>query len=335
MKEKKIKIKITRADRVLRILEMLSNGEPICMEKNELIEQMKNSEKFHNLDDEFNVCIKTLQNDMVYIREYLGDNLTKTGNSYKLLKKDSLDSFFKDNHKEIKKFFHAISLIDQSVFGENFKKYAPLLDAIKEEQKDVYLFLENPFENLKNLALKSQLERCIRHGRYIDIDYYSDKEHVYKRVRAYKIIYQNGAWYLATMTTKDYEVNGGFKLLRLNFIRNITYSTKLPTNFNEDIQVKDFLENRFQSLFTSYDKKFFTVKLKVKKKVARYFEVKKYLKSQKIIERTEEYIIVELSTNDEMEIIPLVQRWLPYIKVLEPKYIHEKILKNIASYTYG
>jgi predicted DNA-binding transcriptional regulator YafY len=293
---------------------------------------MKNSEKFNDLDDEFNVCLKTFQNDMVYIRKYLGDNLTKKGNCYKLLKKDSLENFFKDNHAEIKKFFHAISLIDQSVFGENFKKYAPLLETIREEQKGVYLFLENPFENLKHLDLKSKLERCIRDKRYIDIDYYSDKEHIFTRVRSYKIIYQNGSWYLATITTNDYEVNGGFKMLRLNFIRNIEYS-KAPTNFHEDIQVKDFLENKFQSLFTSFDKEFFTVRLKVDNRAARFFKVKKYLKSQRIIEETEDYIIVELITNDDMEIIPLVQRWLPHVKVLEPKYIHEKILKNIAKYS--
>jgi len=59
----------------------------------------------------------------------------------------------------------------------------------------------------------------------------------------------------------------------------------------------------------------------------------KYLKSQKISKETEDYIIVELRTNDEMEIIPLVQRWMPHVKVLEPKYIHEKILENIRQYS--
>lgn len=328
--------KITQVDRVLKILEMLSHGKEVCLKKDSfgelpIVEEMKKDDiDFIGLE----VGLRSLQKDMVYVKTYLGDNLTKNGSCYKLVKKDYLDDFFKNNHEEIKKFFHAISLIDQSVFGENFKKYTPLLETIREEQKGVYLFLENPFENLKHLDLKSKLERCIKDKRYIDINYFSDKEHIFTRVRSYKIIYQNGSWYLATITTNDYEVNGGFKMLRLNFIRHIEYS-KAPTNFHEDIQVKDFLENKFQSLFTSFDKKFFTVRLKVNTRAARFFKVKKYLKSQRIVEEREDSIIVELSTNDDMEIIPLVQRWLPHIKIIEPKRLHDKILANLAQYTKG
>jgi len=325
---------IKQVDRVFGILALLNEGKEICLNQDpktkniSLLEELRNSRwEFSEID----VGLRTLQKDMRYVKEYLGDNLSKTGSKYKLIKKDSLNDFFTENNQELKKFFHAISLIGKSVFGDNFKKYAHILDDIKKEQKGVYLFLENPFENLKNLALKSQLEQCIKNKRYIDINYNTNKEYIFKRVKAYKIIYQNGSWYLATITTEDSEVNGGFKLLRLGFIKEIEYS-KGGTNFHEDIYVKDFLENKFQSLFTSFDKKFFTVRLQVDNSMARFFKVKKYLKSQRIIEETEEYLIVELSTNDDMEIIPLVQRWLPHIKVIEPKYLHDKILANLAQY---
>jgi len=324
--------KITQVDRVLRILEMLSEGQEVCLDKDILIEKMKDSPKFHNRDNDLNVGLRSLQKDMVYVKEYLGENLRKKGKCYKLVKKEYLDDFFKDNYKEIKKFFHAISLIDQNVFGEKFKKYKKILDDIQEEQKGIYLFLENPFENLKHLKLKEKLEYFIKYKRYIYIEYNSDKKYKFKEVQPYKIIYYHGNWYLAVLTTKDYTINGGFRLLRLNFITHLDYC-KNKSNFHEDIYVKDFLENRFQSLFTSFDKKFFGVKIQVSKKISRHFKVKKFLKSQKIIKELKNGdLIIEFSINDEMEIIPLVQMWIPHLRVIEPKSLNNKILENLNKY---
>jgi predicted DNA-binding transcriptional regulator YafY len=314
---------------------MLSEGREICLTQNPLskritlLEEMqKGSYKFENLE----VGLRALQKDMAYIKEYLGDNLSKKGSCYRLVKKEYLDSFFKDNHKEIRKFFHAISLIDKSVFGTDFKKYTPLLESIQAQQKGVYLFLENPFENLKQLDLKDKLEQYIQEKKYIDISYYADKLYKFKRVQAYKIIYQSGNWYLAVLTTEDYEINDGFKLLRLNFIEKVTPCRFSPYQFHEDINVKDFLENKFQSLFTSFNRKFFTVRVEISKVVSRHFKVKDYLKSQKIITEKDNKLIVEFTINDDMEIIPLVQMWLPHIKIIEPKRLNDKILENLELY---
>jgi predicted DNA-binding transcriptional regulator YafY len=361
--------RITQVDRVLTILKILNKGQEVCLRElpsgdipllkeiqSEIVAFLKLTEKEEhdvwelikskkevsendekkekeNLPPSLKIGLRSLQKDMRYIKKYLGDNLTKNGSHYKLVKKEYLDDFFKDNHEEIRKFFHAISLIDQSVFGKNFKKYQPLLNSIKAQQKDVYLFLENPFENLKKLDLKDELEQYIQQRRYIDIDYYADKLYEFKRVQPYKIIYQNGNWYLAVLTTQDYEINGGFKLLRLNFIKKITKEQFSPTNFHEDKKVKDFLENKFQSLFTSFDREFFRVKVRISKEVARYFKVKKHLKSQNIVGKIDGDLLVEFTINDDMEIIPMVQIWMPHIRIIEPERLNERVLENIIKYT--
>lgn len=330
MTNKKKTKKATQVDRVLILLHMLSSGNAICLNKElKLIDEMNTYNcSFKHID----VGLRSLQKDMSYIKEFLGDNLSKKENCYQLIKQDSLDDFFQDNHEKIKKFFHAISLIDSSVFGENFKKYAPLLESIKSQQKEVYLFLENPFENLKQLELKKELEQYIQKRNYINIYYHSDKEYIFKRVQAYKIIYANGNWYLAVITTEDYEINAGFKLLRLNFVKKITPCIFAPLHFHEDIQIKDFLNTKFQSLFSSFDKPSFKVTLEISNTVSRYFKVKKFLKSQETIKSTESSLIIQFTINDEMEIIPLIQRWIPHIKVLEPQFLKDKILKNLNAY---
>jgi predicted DNA-binding transcriptional regulator YafY len=314
---------------------MLNEGREVSLAKDPVTNEimlLKQMGEDNYRFKELKLSLRALQKDMVYIKEYLGKNLVKNGNRYKLVKKELLDNFFKDNHKEIKNFFHAISLIDKSIFGDNFKKYSHLLDSIQAQQKGVYLFLENPFENLKQLDLKDKLEQYIQNRRYIHITYHSDREYNFDRVQPYKIIYQNGNWYLAVLTTQDYEVNDGFKLLRLNFITKVELCKKPPTNFYEDAHVKYFLERKFQSLFTSFDQKFFSVKIRVAKVVSRHFRVKQHLKSQNIIGEIDGDLLVEFTINDDMEILPLVQMWMPHLKIIEPQRLHERVLANIEKY---
>ena len=119
--------KITQVDRVLKILMMLNEGREVSLAKDPVTNEIMLLKQMGEDDyrfKELKLSLRALQKDMVYIKEYLGKNLVKNGNRYKLVKKELLDNFFKDNHKEIKKFFHAISLIDKSVFGDNFKKYS-------------------------------------------------------------------------------------------------------------------------------------------------------------------------------------------------------------------
>ena len=348
MEDKKIKNvskkpqKATQPDRVLMLLSILSEGKSISLKEEGIPELLEMMETFQGIEFEnpkfdydykyVKVGQRSLQKDIAYIKRYLGKNLHHTENGYQLMKQDNLDDFFQDNHEKIRKFFHAISLIDSSVFGENFKKYKPLLESIQVQQKEVYLFLENPFENLKQLGLKKELEEYIKKRNYINIYYHTDREFFFKRVQAYKIIYANENWYLAVRTTEDYEINSGFRLLRLNFIQKITKCTFPPLHFHEDTQVKEFLNSKFQSLFSSFSKPYFKVILEVNESVSRYFKLKKFLKSQEIVKTTENALIVQFTINDEMELIPLIQRWIPHIKVLEPQSLKDRILKNIKDY---
>lgn len=41
---------------------------------------------------------------------------------------------------------------------------------------------------------------------------------------------------------------------------------------------------------------------------------------------------ITLKITHEMEIIPIVQYWLPHMKVIEPMWIHEQIMGNIKEY---
>jgi predicted DNA-binding transcriptional regulator YafY len=87
-----------------------------------------------------------------------------------------------------------------------------------------------------------------------------------------------------------------------------------------------------QSLFQNYNHKNYNVKVEVKKEVARYFRVKRYLSSQKIIDEVDGNLILSFDINDDMELIPLIRQWIPYLKVLSPASLQTKIKKEIKNY---
>ena len=68
------------------------------------------------------------------------------------------------------------------------------------------------------------------------------------------------------------------------------------------------------------------VKLLVKQKVAKYFILKKYLPTQKIIQKLDnEDLEVQYSITDFKEIEELLIKWLPHVKVLEPLALNEMV----------
>ena len=140
-----------------------------------------------------------------------------------------------------------------------------------------------------------------------------------------KIIFAEGNFYIAKLTKE--ELNNGFKFLRLNFISDI----KLYSNsFKKDIEAEYFIKN-FQTLFSSYKEKTYEVILKINPSVKRFFLQKKFLSSQKIIEN-KEYLTLSFEITNDMEILPLVKKWLPNIKIISPKTLKDKFNEELKSY---
>ena len=55
--------------------------------------------------------------------------------------------------------------------------------------------------------------------------------------------------------------------------------------------------------------------------------------SQKIIEKKENgNIVVSFTVTQELEIEELIKKWVPYIKVIEPASLDEKIKNDLQKY---
>ncbi|KYK79327.1 WYL domain-containing protein, partial [Aggregatibacter actinomycetemcomitans] len=73
--------------------------------------------------------------------------------------------------------------------------------------------------------------------------------------------------------------------------------------------------------------------IKVDAKVAHYFTRRALLPNQEIIRHIENgELLIACKNIHEMEIIPLVQYWIPYLMVISPREMQKKITHKLQQY---
>ena len=73
--------------------------------------------------------------------------------------------------------------------------------------------------------------------------------------------------------------------------------------------------------------------LEVDKSKAFFFENKKYLKSQEILNKQDNgNLLIKYRVTQEMEIEELIKRWIPFVKVVEPISLKDKIISDLIRY---
>ena len=66
---------------------------------------------------------------------------------------------------------------------------------------------------------------------------------------------------------------------------------------------------------------------------AKYFKMKEFLPSQKVVETKEDgTLVLSFRVTQEMEMEELVKKWLPYMHVVSPTSLKEKIEADLREY---
>ena len=309
-------MKQTQSQRVLLILKDLVSGQTLCT---------------RSLQERFGENSRTIQRDMKLLREFLGDALIQTGRGcYRLLTTQSFSAMLQSGSesRELRAFLEFAALIDEDILRFLKEEDFGFLRQIKRETKEIFTIFDNPVESLKKNDLLETLKTAVKDRRYCDLIYNETGRRDLKRIRPLKILYAQNNWYLVALT-QNYKHLDGFKRFRINFIEEITL---LPQTFHKDIQALEYLK-KMQSLFDDYGAPHYDVEILADASVARHFRVKKYLKSQKIAEeKPNGDLILHFRINNDMEIKPLIRRWLPHLKVLSPKRLDESIKEEIETY---
>jgi len=308
-------MKLNQSQRILHILKKLSTHEKICTKL--LVSELAESER-------------NIQRDIKLLKAFLGEGLVGMERGcYQLMDKHYFSDMLKGQHnsKELVNFLEFLTLMDSQSLKFLERQEFDFLKHIKRDASQLYTIFDHPIEELQKSSFIDELKTAIKQRRYCDIIYNEREPLLLENIQPQRILYAKNNWYLAAMT-QNYKLNGGFKRFRINFIEKLTLQSK---TFHRNLQAEEHIKS-MQSLFQDFNQPNYEVFLRADKEIARYFRVKKYLSSQKIIREEEGDLILSFMINNEMEIIPLIKTWLPHLKVLSPHTLEASIKGLIKLY---
>lgn len=291
---------------ILQILKDLSKLNTICTK---------------HYAEKLGVSVRTVQRYLEDISEFFDIELvTEKRGCYKFLNFGKVKEILlnQEDYEDFEKFANIVA-----AFNPKLLKYFNVDEKILKRIIDDELFYIklSPFEEIMNFSLFQKIKKAIKYSQMIDIEYDSERLRVFKNLKPHKIVFAEGNWYLVTQDNDNF--NGGVKFLRLNFIKKVELK---PKEFKKNKDLLEFIEN-FQSLMSAYDKPKYEVVVFVDQEVERHFKAKKFLDSQTVLKDTKEGLILRYYINDENEILLLAKEWMPYMKIISPSRLQEKLEK--------
>ncbi len=269
------------------------------------------------LAEEFSVTLRTIQRDIQRLGRY---PIVK--NHQKQLKFQ--DGFSINRGKlsisEIATLSLSLELIKNK--GDEFFKSSKDLTTkfLMQNVVNPYYIKPNASEKIDTDSfLLNKIEEAIEYKNIIEVTYVSGK---IQKIEPFKIINFDGFWYL--LAKIDDEV-------LIDRISNIKTVKVLSARYAMDDDEKKL----FQKLDTPFFKHnlHVTVVIKVEKNIAEYFELKKYLPSQKVLETLADgSVLLQYEVSNIEEVDNLVKSWLPDIEVIEPISYRDKFLGELRSY---
>ena len=146
---------------------------------------------------------------------------------------------------------------------------------------------------------------------------YKDK---LREINPYRLNNTNGIWYLVGME--------GDILKNFSF-SSISELVVTQEHFEQDEVIMRNLEEHQGTWFAQNHME---VVLKIDASVSKYFLRRDLLPHQKILEHTEEGLLVSTKVAYEEEVIRVVRYWIPHLQVTSPPYLQEKLEKTLKNY---
>jgi len=271
------------------------------------------------LADEFGVSTRTIQRDF-------NEKLVASYPIFQEKKKWKMQDGFKiEKIRDIddKIVLDIIEKITDGIGGNFATKSKKLLSKIKnEEYTPIYtkLNIEDISDKIEDINL---LETAIKNKTVIECSYVYDNNKRYNStLKPLKIVNYEGFWYLIAINKDE------LKKYYLKEIKNIKLTDTL---FEIDKKIDNLLKNSI-SIWFNENAEPFTVKLLALKVASKYFK-RRPLPTQTINSiNSDDSIEFSIKITHKMEILPIIKYWIPYLKVLEPKWLDDIVKQDLLEY---
>lgn len=288
--------------RTIEILKSLNDGHTLCVSQ---------------LASAYEVSDRTIRRDFELLKEVFGDFVSKEGECYQAYSKVLLENVL--SATDLMTLANIVNL-----FGITDKE-SMISDKTKcliEKSMSVYDFKSRPFENVQNKEVIKKLEHAIKFNKEIKISYKTERPIIKTRFNPYKILFLNENFYLVGENAS----NPQFEFRRISMIVEVIFTQK---TFNSHPEIQHFIKN-LQTPWASYGSENIKVRIRVAKKVRRFFLLKKYLPSQTITHTFEDGDIeVQYAVSNVWELEDLLIKWLPHIKIIAPQNLKKMLRRTL------
>lgn len=259
------------------------------------------------LADKYDVSTKTIRRDF----ERLGSVIERCPKTGDYLLVTSGRTLF--NEQDLVRLMDDLGL--KKAFPLKTAKF--LRNFINDQTSHCYHFQEQPLEADFISSLHTTFENAIEKRRQVSFLYKGKS----RTVSPYMMVYSHGSWYLAA---KDGDRLKAFSFGRIKFV--------IPQKSHFIYDEATINEIKSQDTIW-FGLPLFTVTLEVSPVVAFFFERKALLPKQELIEKKSNGALV-LSTSawSYNQIAPIIQYWLPNIRVISPVELNTHIRKNLTDW---
>jgi len=275
-----------------------------------ILMKFNSQERFtiQDLTEEFGVSARTIQRDLNEKFRFLP--IQKKGKYY------FLESYAlgKLSYKDLKGFATLCGI--RSLYPDLSDSF--LADLLNEKINKAYLIKNQEFEDIsQNKDLFESLSVAITKNMPIKF-FYKSKE---RQANPYKLLNNNGVWYLLADENN--------KLKTFTFSKIERFSVQNKKFF---VPNKDFLQQIANNKTKWFSPQQTEVILQIKSQAQEYFLRKNILPNSVLIEKTKDYFSLSTKISYDDEILGLVKYWLPYIKIISPEYLSQKLQRQLENY---
>ena len=280
---------------------------------NEILGRLHNGEtlSISQLATEWNTTTKTVQRDFAKLMEgNYGVIRAEDGKRFVLAKERSMSGGASTTLK-------VLDSLSAQVGGTFYVKAQTALRQLQHYNASPFYANMDMEDISEKLDLIEELERAIDAKKTVSFRYkkWYDPDHIkhYQNVHPYKIIIFDGYWYLLIKYKNYYQ-----KL----YLKEIRVLSVHEDTFTIDEAVLARME-RAVNIYFDLDKEFIDVILLVEQDAIVYFE-RKPIPGQHLRHNPDGTTELSLRVTHEEEVLYLLKRWLPQLRVIEPISLQEK-----------
>lgn len=277
-----------------------------------ILTKLNNGENFtaKELADEFNVSARTIQRDIKEKLSYIP--IKKNGYYY------SMESYAlgKLSHDDIKSFATLSGI--RSLYPSLSNEF--ITDILNVKLNSAYLVKNQGFEDISfKKEYFERLSAAIIKKSPISFSY-REKQ---RTVNPYKLISNDGVWYLLA------DEYGDLKTFTFSKIKDFKWQEETKS-FEPKKEFLEQIEKNALNWFTT--DKLIELTLQIDNEAKEYFTRKGVLPNKKIIEENESYFVVFTKVSYDDEILKVVNCWIPYIKIIKPEYLRDKMCQTLLEF---